>query len=110
MGFTCVIFLVCSLRTNVIFVIIFMLLIPIFGLNTAAYWYLAMDYTGNAAYVAKLLQVWYRDSSMMAAKVTLTSNRLLERVRSWLVWRAGTSCSPSSFRRWTFRSSCLLGT
>lgn len=57
MGMICVVFLICSLRTNIVFFLIFLTLVAAFGLITAAYWFLAMDYTGNAAYAAKLLQV-----------------------------------------------------
>ncbi|KAK1585595.1 GPR1/FUN34/YaaH-class plasma membrane protein [Colletotrichum navitas] len=57
MAMICVVFLVCSLRTNVVFFIIFLTLAATFCLITAAYWFLAMDYTGNAAYAAKLLKV-----------------------------------------------------
>ncbi|KAK2004399.1 GPR1/FUN34/YaaH-class plasma membrane protein [Colletotrichum falcatum] len=56
MAMVCVVFLVCSLRTNVVFFIIFLTLVAAFCLITAAYWFLAMDYTGNAAYAATLLQ------------------------------------------------------
>ncbi|GJC78423.1 protein alcS [Colletotrichum liriopes] len=56
MAMICVVFLVCSLRTNVVFFIIFLTLVAAFILITAAYWFLAMDYTGNAAGAAKLLQ------------------------------------------------------
>ncbi|KAK1708421.1 hypothetical protein CaCOL14_008131 [Colletotrichum acutatum] len=56
MGLICVVFLICSLRTNIVFFVIFLTLVAAFGLITAAYWFLAMDYTSNAAYAAKLLQ------------------------------------------------------
>ncbi|KAK2009880.1 GPR1/FUN34/YaaH-class plasma membrane protein [Colletotrichum eremochloae] len=56
MAMICVVFLVCSLRTNVVFFVIFLTLSVTFCLITAAYWFLAMDYTGNAAYATKLLQ------------------------------------------------------
>lgn len=57
MAMICVVFLVCSLRTNIVFFIIFLTLVAAFCLITAAYWFLAMDYTGNAAFAAKLLEV-----------------------------------------------------
>ncbi|GKT45339.1 protein alcS [Colletotrichum spaethianum] len=56
MAMICVVFLVCSLRTNIVFFIIFLTLVAAFVLITAAYWFLAMDYTSNAASAAKLLQ------------------------------------------------------
>lgn len=57
MGMICLVFLVCSLRTNIVFFVIFLTLVPVFGLITAAYWFLAMDFTGNSAFAAKLLEV-----------------------------------------------------
>lgn len=50
------IFLVCALRTNVVYVGLFMMIIPTFGLLTGEYWVLAQDYFGNAA-LAHRLQV-----------------------------------------------------
>ncbi|KAH7314300.1 hypothetical protein BKA65DRAFT_557935 [Rhexocercosporidium sp. MPI-PUGE-AT-0058] len=38
MGLLCLIYLVCALRTNVVFVIIFFTLVPAFGLLAGAYW------------------------------------------------------------------------
>jgi uncharacterized protein len=57
MAMVCVVFLVCSLRTNVCFFIIFLSLILAFGLLTGAYWALAADYAGNAAFANKLIVV-----------------------------------------------------
>ncbi|TEA14352.1 Protein alcS [Colletotrichum sidae] len=56
MGMICVVFLVCSLRTNIVFFVIFLTLVGVFALITAAYWFLAMDYARNAAFAAKLLE------------------------------------------------------
>ena len=53
----CVIFLVCSLRTNAIFVFIFFTFDIGMGLLIAAYWVLAEDMTGNAALADKLMVV-----------------------------------------------------
>jgi succinate-acetate transporter protein len=39
MGVLCLIYLVCSLRTNIVFVVIFFTLVIAFGLLTGAYWY-----------------------------------------------------------------------
>ncbi|CAK7200226.1 hypothetical protein SEUCBS139899_002917 [Sporothrix eucalyptigena] len=55
-GLLCVVMFVCSLRTNVVFVLIFLTLIPAFGCLGAAFWYMAEDYTGTAAKQAKLMQ------------------------------------------------------
>lgn len=57
MGLLSLIFLVCSLRTNVAFFIIFLTLTIAFGLLTGAYWAMAEDFTGNAHYAHKLLVV-----------------------------------------------------
>ncbi|KAJ2993131.1 hypothetical protein NUW58_g1939 [Xylaria curta] len=56
MTILCVMYLVCSVRTNVAFVIVFLTLVIAFGLITGAYWALAQDYTGNGAFAAKLLE------------------------------------------------------
>lgn len=57
MGVLTTIFLVCSLRTNVVFVTIFFSLQLCFYLLTAAFWALARDYTGNADLANKLIIV-----------------------------------------------------
>lgn len=53
MGMICLIFLVCALRTNAVFVLIFFTLVLSFSLQTGSYWALAMDYTGNASIAGK---------------------------------------------------------
>ncbi|KND94246.1 Protein alcS [Tolypocladium ophioglossoides CBS 100239] len=55
MAFICVIFLICSLRTNVCFFIMFLTLVIALSLITGAFLANAADYTGNAAYSKKLL-------------------------------------------------------
>ncbi|KAL7894995.1 GPR1/FUN34/yaaH family domain-containing protein [Trichoderma sp. SZMC 28014] len=55
MGLLCVIFLICSLRTNVAFFVIFLTLAIAFGLLTGAFWAQAEDFAGNAHYAHKLL-------------------------------------------------------
>jgi uncharacterized protein len=57
MAMVCVVFLVCSLRTNVCFVVIFLTLLIAFGMLTGAYWVLAEDYEGNAGLATKLIKV-----------------------------------------------------
>ncbi|KAG7137852.1 Protein alcS like protein [Verticillium longisporum] len=52
----CLVYLVCSLGTNVAFFIIFLTLVLGFGLLTGAYWALAADYAGNAAFASKLIK------------------------------------------------------
>ncbi|KAG4437179.1 hypothetical protein IFR05_007335 [Cadophora sp. M221] len=53
MGLLCLIYLVCSLRTNVVFVVIFFTLVPAFGLLAGAYWQntLAIS-TGDASHAS----------------------------------------------------------
>lgn len=48
MGFLCLIYMICALRTNVVFVCIFAGLVPAFGCLAGAYWHLAMGNTGTA--------------------------------------------------------------
>ncbi|KAH6685928.1 hypothetical protein F5X68DRAFT_209524 [Plectosphaerella plurivora] len=55
MGMICLVFMVCSLRTNLVFFIIFLTLIIGFGLLTGAYWALASNYAGNAAFANRLI-------------------------------------------------------
>lgn len=57
MGLLCIIFLICSLRTNVAFFVIFLSLTIAFGLLTGAFWAQAEDFAGNAHYAHKLLVV-----------------------------------------------------
>jgi succinate-acetate transporter protein len=47
MGLLCFIYLICSLRTNVVFVIIFFTLVIAFGLLAGAYWQSANAYGDN---------------------------------------------------------------
>ena len=51
MGLICFVFLICSLRTNVVFFIIFLSLVGGFGCLAGAYWNLALAYE-NAANVS----------------------------------------------------------
>ena len=52
MGMLCFIFLICSLRTNIAFVIIFASLVAAFSLLTATYW----NNVGNPSYAGTLLK------------------------------------------------------
>ena len=51
MGLICLIFLICSLRTNIVFFVIFLSLVGAFGCLAGAYWNLALAYE-NAANVS----------------------------------------------------------
>lgn len=55
MGLVCFMFLICSIRTNICFVVIFLALVVQFALLTSAYWLLAEDYVGNAARAGRLV-------------------------------------------------------
>lgn len=48
MGVLCLIYMICALRTNIVFVLIFAGLVPAFGLLAGAYWHLAEGNTGTA--------------------------------------------------------------
>jgi len=48
MGVLCLIYLVCSLRTNVVFVVIFFTLVNAFGILSGVYWQLANAYAVGA--------------------------------------------------------------
>ena len=49
MGLLCLIYFICSLRTNVVFALIFFTLVLAFGCLTGAYWNLAIAYGKPAA-------------------------------------------------------------
>jgi hypothetical protein len=51
MGVLCFIYMICALRTNVVFVLIFAFLVPAFSLLSATYWQLAK---GNTALAGNL--------------------------------------------------------
>ncbi|KAI1322439.1 GPR1/FUN34/YaaH-class plasma membrane protein [Xylariaceae sp. FL0255] len=55
MGLLCIVFLVCSIRTNLAFVLVFFSLVLVFSLITGAYFALAENYVANAAFAGRLL-------------------------------------------------------
>lgn len=57
MGLITFIFLVCSLRTNIAFVILFFSLVISFEMLAAAFFLHADDYTGNASTANRLIVV-----------------------------------------------------
>lgn len=57
MGVMCFVYLIASVRTNMCFFFIFLTLVLAFAMLTAAYWYLAMDYQGNAAIAGRFIIV-----------------------------------------------------
>lgn len=48
MGLLCFVYFICSLRTNVVFMIIFLTLIPAFGCLAGAYWHMAEAFGAGA--------------------------------------------------------------
>ena len=54
MGVLCLVYLVCSIRTNLVFFTIFLVLVPSFGCFAAAFWWNA---NGNFGYCLTLLKV-----------------------------------------------------
>jgi len=48
MGLLCLIYLICSLRTNIVFMLIFLTLVPAFGCLAGAYWQLANAFGAGA--------------------------------------------------------------
>lgn len=57
MGVLATVYMICALRTNVAFVIIFLSLIPAFGMLTAGFWFQADDWAGNVAKVNRMFVV-----------------------------------------------------
>lgn len=78
MGVLCLVYTVCALRTNLVFVGILGLLVPAFGCLAAVYWHLAQDNAAAAescqiagaalAFVVSLLG-WYIFTSIMLASL-----------------------------------------
>jgi len=78
MGILCLVYLVCSIRTNLIFFLIFFTLVPAFGLLAGSYFQLA---NGQAALAVKLAEAagavtfvtcmcgWYIFFAIMLASV-----------------------------------------
>lgn len=76
MGVLCFIYLICSLRTNVVFVIIFLTLVLAFALLAATYWHSARAIamaTTNMAESARLLALAHRTQVAAGACVFVTS-------------------------------------
>lgn len=78
MAVLCLIYTICALRTNLVFVGILGLLVPAFALLAAAYWHLAQNNSGAAqkcqiagaalAFVVSILG-WYIFTSIMLASL-----------------------------------------
>lgn len=123
-GLVCLIFLICSLRTNIVFVTIFFTLVFTFACLSAAYWNLALAYenstnTGAATKASRLFVVcsspfsfdFFRPRAplmshhirMLGGK-ELTGRVCVDRQaahsHSWPVWPAGGSLRLLCSRRW----------
>lgn len=48
MGVLCFLYMICALRTNIVFVVIFATLVPAFGCLAGAYWHNALGNAGTA--------------------------------------------------------------
>lgn len=57
MGLLCFIYLIGSLRTNICFFGIFLTLVLSFSCLSAAYWFLAEDFVGNAEVAGNFIKV-----------------------------------------------------
>lgn len=57
MNLACIIFFICALRTNIVFVALFFSLIIALCFLNGAYWAMAEDYAGNSAVTQRLLVV-----------------------------------------------------
>lgn len=106
MGVVCFIFMICALRTNVVFFLIFLLLIPAFALLAAAYWHVAINpqstiaptlqvAAGALAFVVCILGWWIFAAIMLAAldfpfQLPGESNRSVITKMGWwiLTWLA----------------------
>ncbi|KAJ9493684.1 hypothetical protein H2202_010846 [Exophiala xenobiotica] len=83
MGLLCLIYLVCALRTNVVFVLIFAGLVPAFSCLAASFWHLAQDnastattlqHAGAGLAFAVCLLGWYLFTVQLLAAVDFPIN------------------------------------
>ena len=66
-------YLLCSIRTNIAFVIVFLTLVIAFSLITGAYWALAQDYAGNSGFAANLQEVRFHLAYLLTARPGFTN-------------------------------------
>lgn len=67
MGLLCLIYFICSLRTNVVFALIFFTLVLAFGCLTGAYWNLAIAYGNPATSAARAAHAATAGKCLVAA-------------------------------------------
>lgn len=110
-GLVCLVFLICSLLTNVVFFLIFLSLIGAFACLAGAYWNLALAYENAANTMAatrakKLVVVSFPHCTSWDVLFTDTCvfTRRAALSLSSRPWPAGGSSSLSCSRLWTSRS------
>jgi hypothetical protein len=109
MGLLCFIYLICAIRTNVVFFGIFLFLVPTFGCLAGSYWHAAQ---GNASLSLNLQKVCLLtlvpDQSSLSVFLTGTHRPVVVQL-SWCPYWAGTSsssrCSQRSTSHGTFLSA-----
>lgn len=106
-GLLCLIYMICSLRTNICFFIIFLTLVLAFGLLAGAYFNLALAYknptnTGAAAAAKKLVVVSWDTSGWLLRLRAYPSSREEGPASLSRVYPAGGYSLPSCSRRSTF--------
>lgn len=103
MGLICLIFLVCSLRTNVVFFIIFLTLVGAFACLAAAYWNLALAYE-NATNVSAALKA----GKLVKVSTNLSNLNLHEEVRLINFQAAGALTFITSMAGWWIFFAIML--
>lgn len=83
MAFLCLVYLICSLRTNIVFFMIFLLLVPAFCCLAGSFWHgaqgnaataLALQHAGGALSFAVCLLGWYLFLVLLLASVDFPLN------------------------------------
>lgn len=116
-GLVCFVFLICSLRTNIAFFLIFFSLVCAFSCLAAAYWNLALAYENAANIMAakragRLVVVSFLHDTplqMFLADTCLFARRVAPSHSSHACL-AGGSSSPSCLPPWISRSAFRLAT
>lgn len=111
MGVMTLIFLVCSLRVNICFFVIFLSLLLALIFLTVAYWLLADDIVGNAGLASKMLVVSHARCSSATGIEGLTSSfRLPEHAPSLHALPVGGYSLPSCLPPWISQSKSQWAT
>lgn len=110
MGLLCFIYLICSLRTNVVFVVIFASLVIAFGLLTGAYFQIAMGTNADLANRLVVVSLDHLRALCVSERLRLTLYRVLVQLHSSRRQLDGGSFSLFSLRLSTFHSRSQLAT